>query len=195
MKDYTFFEFVKWHFKLSTDMFFVEPDERKRGTIGKNERLPLIIIAYLVFVCSCSLLFLQINGIVWLFALIMIIPVTSSFVTRFSILYYILLYAKYKTLSRSINDKAIVSEFVLYKTEKSVWSTISKYHKIAYTTGNIFCLKYVLRDRSDKKSSKKFYILKITPRKIILNHKVISTKKILEITELDELLKNNQIKK
>lgn len=195
MKDYTFFEFVKWHFKLSTDMFFVESYESTRGTISKRERLPLIIIAYLVFVSSWSLLFLQINGIVWLFALIMIIPPLFLCVTRFSILNYIILYSKYKTLSHSINDKAIVSEFVFYKTEKSVWSTISKYHKIVYTTGNIFCLKYVLLDRSDNKSSKKFYILKITPRKIILNHNVISTKKILDIPELDELLKNNQIKK
>jgi DNA-directed RNA polymerase subunit H (RpoH/RPB5) len=52
-----------------------------------------------------------------------------------------------------------------------------------------------LVDRSISKDRKNYFILKITPKKVILNHKVISKKKILDITELDELLKNNQIKK
>lgn len=193
MNNYNFLEFLKWYFKLTTNMFFVEPSECRRGTISKKERLPLIIISYLVFIGSWGILFLPMSGKVWLFGLVVIIPILWLYVNKFSFLYYLLIYGKYKTLNRSLNDKAIVYEYIFLKSDKSVRSTISKYYKVVYTTGNIFCLKYRLVDRSSSKDSKNYFILKITPKKIILNHKVISEKSIMDITELDELLKNNII--
>ena len=157
MRNYTFLEFIKWYFNFTTDKFFVQPSECRRGNISKRERLPLIIIAYLVLVGSWGILFLPMSGKMWLFALVVIVPILFLYVNQFSLLYYLLLYGKYKTLNRSLNDKAIVYEFIFHKSEKSVRSTISKHYKVVYTTGNIFCLKYRLVDISRGKNCKNYF--------------------------------------
>lgn len=190
MENKTFFNFVKWYFKFIGDKFYVIPVNTSLHYITKKERLGLVVAAYLLFIASLSVLFLQMTGKVWLFLFIMIIPIVLLCLTRFSFTYYLILYKKSKKINRSINDKVIIEECMLYKVSKKIRNVINQYYKIIDVKGTIFSLKYYLFDRTKNNNSnsrKKYIILKITSNKIYLNGKKISNKRLINTSELNNL--------
>ena len=191
MENKTFFNFMKWYFKFISDKFYVIPVNTSLHYITKKERLGLVVAAYLIFVASWSVLLLQTTGKIWLFLSIMIIPFVLLRLTRFSFTYYFILYKKSKKINRSINDKAIIEECMLYKASKKIRNVINQYYKIIDVTGTIFSLKYYLFDRTKNNNSnsrKKYIILKIKSNKIYLNGKKISNKRLINTSELNNLL-------
>lgn len=190
MENKTFFNFMKWYFKFISDKFYVIPVNTSLHYITKKERLVLVVAAYLIFVASWSILLLQITGKVWLFFSIMIIPFVLLCLTRFSFTYYFILYKKSKKINRSINDKVIIEECMLYKASKKIRNVIHQYYKIIDVRGTIFSLKYYLFDRTKNNNSnsrKKYIILKIKSNKIYLNGKKISNKRLINTLELNNL--------
>lgn len=191
MENKTFFNFMKWYFKFISDKFYVIPVNTSLHYITKKERLGLVVAAYLIFVASWSVLLLQTTGKIWIFLSIMIIPFVLLCLTRFSFTYYFILYKKSKKINRSINDKAIIEECMLYKASKKIRNVINQYYKIIDVTGTIFSLKYYLFDRTKNNncnSRKKYIILKIKSNKIYLNGKKISNKRLINTSELNNLL-------
>lgn len=191
MENKTFFNFMKWYFKFISDKFYVIPVNTSLHYITKKERLGLVVAAYLIFVASWSVLLLQTTGKIWLFLSIMIIPFVLLCLTRFSFTYYFILYKKSKKINRSINDKVIIEECMLYKASKKIRNVINQYYKIIDVTGTIFSLKYYLFDRTKNNNSnsrKKYIILKIKSNKIYLNGKKISNKRLINTSELNNLL-------
>ena len=191
MENKTFFNFMKWYFKFISDKFYVIPVNTSLHYITKKERLGLVVAAYLIFVASWSVLLLQTTGKIWLFLSIMIIPFVLLRLTRFSFTYYFILYKKSKKINRSINDKAIIEECMLYKASKKIRNVINQYYKIIDVTGTIFSLKYYLFDRTKNNNSnsrKKYIILKIKSNKIYLNGKKISNKRLINTSEVNNLL-------
>lgn len=191
MENKNFFNFMKWYFKFISDKFYVIPVNTSLHYITKKERLGLVVAAYLIFVASWSVLLLQTTGKIWLFLSIMIIPFVLLCLTRFSFTYYFILYKKSKKINRSINDKVIIEECMLYKASKKIRNVINQYYKIIDVTGTIFSLKYYLFDRTKNNNSnsrKKYIILKIKSNKIYLNGKKISNKRLINTSELNNLL-------
>lgn len=190
MENKNFFNFMKWYFKFISDKFYVIPVNTSLHYITKKERLGLVVAAYLIFVASWSVLLLQTTGKIWLFLSIMIIPFVLLCLTRFSFTYYFILYKKSKKINRSINDKVIIEECMLYTVSKKIRNVINQYYKIIDVTGTIFSLKYYLFDRTKNNNSnsrKKYIILKIKSNKIYLNGKKISNKRLINTSELNNL--------
>lgn len=188
MENKTFFNFVKWYFKFTSDKFYEIPNSGRY--ITKKERLGLVIAAYLIFISSWFIFFLEINGKYFLISIPIIIFSILLCLTRFSFTYYFILYKKFKNINRSINDKVIIEECMLYKVSKKIRNVINQYYKIIDVRGTIFSLKYYLFDRTkknDSNSRKKYIILKIKSNKIYLNGKKISNKRLINTSELNNL--------
>lgn len=190
MENKTFFNFIKWYFKFISDKFYEIPSNTSLPYITKKERLGLVIAAYLIFISSWFILFLEINGKYFLFSIPIIIFIVLLCLTRFSFTYYFILYKKSKKINRSINDKVIIEECMLYKVSKKIRNVINQYYKIIDVRGTIFSLKYYLFDRTKNNNSnsrKKYIILKIKSNKIYLNGKKISNKRLINTSELNNL--------
>ena len=190
MDNHTFLKFIKWHFNLISDRFYGRSSNATRFSISKNERLIAIVVAYIIFTASWSLLFVPINGNYVLFIIAIIIFVILLLITRFSLLYYVFVFNKYKKIDRSLNDRVIVEECIQYKTSNRIRQAISRQYKIIEVRGSIFFLKFILKNRSSNKHND-FIVLKITPSKILLNSEVICTKRLIDVNEFEGLLKSN----
>ena len=83
-----FLAFLKWYFKYTTKEFFDHSNSNRPSYVGKRERLPAIIISYLVFIGSFVILFIPINGINYLSIFGFIISIGYLCLCRFSIIYY-----------------------------------------------------------------------------------------------------------
>jgi len=191
MENQSFSTFIKWHFNLINDKFYSKSSNATRFNISKNERLIAIVVAYIIFVASWSLLFVPIKGNYVFFIMANIIFVALLFMSRFSLLYYLFIFNKYSKINRSLNDRVIVDECILYKTSNRIRQAISVKYKIIEVKGNISCLKFILKNRSSHKHND-FIVLKITSNKIRLNGEVISKKRLSDVIELEDLLKNNK---
>lgn len=190
MENKTFFNFIKWYFKFISDKFYETPSNTSLHYITKKERLGLVITAYLIFISSWFILFLEINAKYFLFSILIIIFIVLLCLTRFSFTYYFILYKKSKNINRSINDKVIIEECMLYKVSEKIRNVINQYYKIIDVRGTIFSLKYYLFDRTKKNNSnsrKKYDIIKIKSNKIYLNGKKISNKRLINTSELNNL--------
>lgn len=189
MNEQRFFKFVKWYFNFTSEKFYGRPSNATMFYISKKERLVAIFMAYLLFFVSWSILFLKINGIFFIFLADIIVFITLLCLTRFSISYYILLFYKIHKKNRSINDRAIVEECIFYNFSKQIRNAILKYYKIADVRGNIFYLKYFLTVKNGNRNIKKYITLKITSNKIYLNNDKISTVRLNDICDFEELIK------
>lgn len=65
MSKNNFWAFLKWYFKYTTKEFFDNSNSNTPSYVGNKERLPFIIISYLIFITSFVILFIHINGIYW----------------------------------------------------------------------------------------------------------------------------------
>ena len=104
-----------------------------------------------------------------------------------------ILYLKSKKINRSLNDKVIIEECILYKCSEDFRNVINQYFKIVNVRGTIFTMKYYLFYKSknvNSKSYKKYSILKLKSNKIYLNGEKISNKRLINISEFDDLLSN-----
>ena len=191
MVNKTFFNFIVWYFKYTNDNLYKKPKSGRY--ITKKERLGLVISAYLLFFSSWLVLFLEIKGNYLLFCIPNIIYIVLLFLTRFSLIYYMILYLKSKKINRSLNDKVIIEECILYKCSEDFRNVINQYFKIVNVRGTIFTMKYYLFYKSknvNSKSYKKYSILKLKSNKIYLNGEKISNKRLINISEFDDLLSN-----
>lgn len=182
-----FWAFLKWYFKYTTKKFFDHSNSNRPSYVGNRERLPAIIISYLVFIGSFVILFIPINGINYLSVFGIIISIGFLCLCRFSIIYYFILYKKYINKDKNLNDRIIVEEFIMYDLCKDVRRLISDYYRIVDVAGNIFCLKFKLRERKNK--SAKIITLKILPRKIYFD-KIKIAERISDISILAKILEN-----
>lgn len=187
MQNQNYFSFVKWYFNLTTKNHF--PKKPARRSVSQKERLPMVIFAYLSFVSSPVIFFLPFKDSFLLSATIIFISLICLSLCKFSFLYYAILYKKSKTINRSLNDKIIIQECMLYKLSQDVRYMLMKYYKIWNTKGNIFYVKYYLISRKKEEKNKNF-ILKIKPKKITINKTVISNKSLANLDEFKELIKN-----
>ncbi len=178
-----FLAFLKWYFKYTTKEFFDHSNSNRPSYVGNRERLPAIIISYLVFIGSFVILFIPINGIKYLSVFGIIISIGFLFLCRFSIIYYLFIFFKFVRKNNSFNKKIIFEECILYKFNSKFRRLISNYYKIVDSKGNALVLKIYLQERNKGKKNKKEKILKIKPNKIIFDGKKI----------FDEIFDENQL--
>ena len=184
MNKYNFFVFLKWYFKYTTKEFFNHSNSNRPSYVGNRERLPAIIISYLVFIGSFVIFFIPINGIYWLSIFGIIISIGFLFLCRFSIIYYLFIFFKFVRKNNSFNKKIIFEECILYKLNSKLRRLISNYYKIVDSKGNALVLKIYLQERNKGKNYKKEKILKIKANKIIFDGKKIFD----EIYDIDYLI-------
>ena len=160
-----FINFIKWYFKYTNDKFYYDSNVSSNFHIKRKERLPVVFISYLILIISLVLLFVLIHGFHWFSIFGIIISLGFLYLSRFSIIYYFILYKKYIIKDKSLNDRIIVEEFIMNDLCKDVRRIISDYYRIIDVKGNIFSLKYKLIKRKDK--NKKIITLKISSKKYV----------------------------
>lgn len=180
-----FLNFIKWYFKYTNDKFYYDSNVSSNFYIKRKERLPVVFISYLILIISLVLLFVPIHGFHWFSIFGIIISLGFLYLCRFSIIYYLTIYKKYIKKDKTLNNRTIVEEFIMYDLSKDVRRLISDYYRIIDVKGNIFSLKYKLIKRKDK--NKKIITLKITSKKICLG-KIKIAKTILNIEDLRKIL-------
>lgn len=188
-----FLAFLKWYFKYTTKEFFDHSNSNCPSYVGNRERLPAIIISYLVFIASFVILFIPINGINYLSVFGIIISIGYLFLCRFSIIYYLFIFFKFVRKNNSFNKKIIFEECILYKINSKFRRLISNYYKIVDSKGNALVLKIYLQERNKGEKNKKEKILKIKPNKIIFDGKkifdeIFDEKQLLEFLDKERTI-------
>lgn len=168
-----FWAFLKWYFKYTTKEFFDNSNSNTPSYVGNKERLPFIIISYLIFITSFVILFIHIKGIYWFSIFGFIISIGFLFLCRFSTIYYLFIFFKIVRNNNLFNKKIIFEECILHKLNKKLRRSISNYYKIVDSKGNALVFKIYLQERNKGKNNKKEKILKIKSNKIIFNGKKI----------------------
>ena len=181
-----YISFLKWYFNYIGNERF--DNASRRSTVKRKERLPLVILSYIVMICSLLCFFIIHNYYVLFLTLISFMLLHGC---RFSFLGYFIAYIKFKNKDKSINDNAIFTYGVLDGGESELLSTVKKHFNFFVVGGNIFSVKILLTDKG-KKQRKEYgnekKILKITPSKIYLNNKVIFDNKLLDVSDLEIFL-------
>lgn len=182
-----FLSFTKWYFNYINDKFYYDTNVSSTFHVKRKERSTVVVISYLILISSLIILFVPIYGIHWFSIFGIIISIGFLCLCRFSIIYYFILYKKYINKDKTLNDRIIVEEFIMYDLCKDVRRLISDYYRIVDVAGNIFCLKFKLRERKNK--SAKIITLKIMPRKIYFG-KIKIAERISDISILEKILEN-----
>lgn len=188
MKDYLFF--VKWYFKLSTNKLF--PRTGSRYLLGQKERLPLVVLGYVLLLINIVVALFHVDQGFWKYLFIGILELSSLlFVCRFSFIYYFFLYSRFVHRVDSVNDRILVDEIVLLEPSEDVRRMISKNYRIIEVRGSIYAVKYYIVEKTKrykKLSNRDLIILKITPKKILLNKKEVFSHKITDMSALEDCL-------
>ena len=188
IKDY--FRFVKWYFNFVGNTRF---DNVRRWRITKRrDRLPYVIISYIMIILSLIFMFIFpfkrviING-----CGMIIFSIMCLFDSHFGFILYFIAYILYKNKDKSINDNVICQCNLLFGGNPEFINMISKYFNPYMMRPSPFAVKFRLYAKGRtlrKKTSHIKKVLKITPNKIYLNHKIIIDKKLLDMSDLEKFL-------
>lgn len=191
VKDYL--HFVEWYFDYIGKLRFdnSSPMIQTVRNVRRNERLPVIIIAYMIIMASILLAILRSESFLLSIAMV-IVAMGMLTLCRFSFIYYFFLYVRYYNRNTSINDGIITYECILLDPTNEIRKMIARYFRIVDEKGNIFALKFLLSDkrkRNKRKLSKKdIFVLKIKPNAILLDNKELHAGKLHEMSDLEKLL-------
>ena len=183
-KNYT--SFLKWYFNYIGNERF--DNVSRRSTIKRKERLPLVIVSYIMMICLLLCFLILRNYYV---LILLIIPIAFLHGCQFGFLYYFIAFIKFRNKDNSINDNSIFIYGVLDGGDSELLSIISKYFNYYVKSGNIFAVKISLIAKGKKRRKETSHIkkvLKITPNKIYLNRKLIFNNKLLDMSDLEKFL-------
>ena len=179
-------DFLRWYFNYIGNERF--DNVSRRNTIKRKERLYVIIVAYIVMICSL-VCFLLIHSYYVLF--LTLISIMYLHACQFSFLGYLFAYMKFKNKDKSINDDVIFTYGILDGGNSKLLSMIDKYFNFYVTGGNAFAVKISLMAKGKERRKETSHIkkvLKITPNKIYLNRKIIFDNKISDMLDLEKFL-------
>lgn len=188
-----FFRFVMWYFDYIGQKRFDNSAPMIQTVIHvrRNERLPFIIIAYMIILASILLAILRSASFLLSIAM-MIVAMGMLSLCRFSFIYYFLLYVRYHNRNTSINDGIITYECILLDPTNEIRKMIARYFRIVDERGNVFALKLLLSDkrkRSKRKLSRKdIFVLTFKPNAILLDKKKLYAGKLLDPSDFERLL-------
>jgi hypothetical protein len=103
--------------------------------------------------------------------------------SRFSLIYYFILYKKYIDRNKNLNSKIIFDECALFVINKDISAILSKNYKLHDVKRNILFVKYILIDKNGK-----IVKLKIKSNLIYLNKKKICNVPLKNKYELEALI-------
>lgn len=190
-----YMSFLKWFFAKIGDNAFDDDVPKRHGynnfIIRRKDRLTFVILAYLMIILSLILLLIGRNGFHFIALVLIISSVSLLYGCQFSFLYYSFAYIRFINKDRSFNDRIIFEHEVIFNYPTDVTKALSKYFKIFEVKGSVFKLKFYLGARSKKRRKEtnfKTIVLKITPKRIYFDGKVIFNKKLFDISELEKRL-------
>ena len=105
--------------------------------------------------------------------------------SKFSLIYYFILYKKYKDRNKNLNSKIIFDECALFVINKDISTILSKKYKLLDVKRNILFVKYILIDKNGM-----LVKLKITSKHIYVNKKKICGTPLKTKKELENVLAN-----
>jgi len=189
----SYLHFVAWYFdyigKLRFDNF--SPMIQTVPNVRRNERLPVIIIAYMVIMVSILFAILHSSGFLLSIAMILVAIGILS-LCRFSFFYYFFLYVRYYNRNTSINDGIITNECILLDPTNEIRKMIANHFRIVDEKGNAFALKLLLSDKrkrsKHKLSRKDIFVLTFKPNAILLDGKKLHAGKMVDLSDLERLL-------
>lgn len=103
--------------------------------------------------------------------------------SRFSLIYYFILYKKYKDRNKNLNSKIIFDECALFVINKDISTILSKKYKLHDVKWNILFIKYILINKNGK-----IVKLKIKSNSIYLNKEKICNVPLKNKYELEVLI-------
>ena len=103
--------------------------------------------------------------------------------SKFSLIYYFILYKKYIDRNKNLNSKIIYDECALFVINKDISAILSKNYKLHDVKRNILFVKYILIDKNGK-----IVKLKIKSNLIYLNKKKICNVPLKNKYELEALI-------
>lgn len=192
MRIKSFLRFIKWYFRFTGEKTFTDsaPKIRSVSHVRKKERLYVIIFAYLLTIVSV-LLFLTIPYPRYLLAVALLLTAIGCLsLCQFSLIYYFILYTRYSCKDMSINDSIIVDECILLNPANNIRKIISNIFHVVDVRGNIFALKFDLSGKKKRTKLAKNDIITLTfkPNAVLLNGKKAFAGKLLDLSDLEELL-------
>ena len=191
VKDYL--HFVEWYFDYIGNVCFDNSSPMIQTVIKvrRNERLPVIIIAYMTIMASILLAILRSASFLLSIAM-MIVAMGVLLLCRFSFIYYFFLYVRYHNKNTSINDGIITYECILLDPTNEIRKMIARHFRIVDVRGNVFSLNFLLSDkikRSKRKISRKdIFVLTFKTNAILLDKKKLHTGKLHDLSDLERLL-------
>ena len=189
----SYLHFVEWYFDYIGKLRFdnSSPMIQTVLKVRRNERLPVIIIAYMIIMASILLAILRSASFLLSIAM-MVVAMGILALCRFSFIYYFFLYVRYYNRNTSINDGIITYECILLDPTNEIRKMIASHFRIVDERGNVFALKLLLSDkrkRSKRKLSRKdIFVLTFKPNAILLDKKKLHTGKLLDLSDLERLL-------
>lgn len=189
-----FWSFVKWYFDYIGEKCFDDspPVIHTVIKVTKKERLSIIIIAYLLMLISLLLLLTSPSYL--LSIAMMIATISLLYSCQFSVIYYFLIYVRYKNRDISINDRIIVDECILFDPTSDIRKIISRYFRIVDVRGSIWTLTFLLARKTQKLnkriklSPKDIVTLKFRPNAILFDNRKIYTGKLFDSSDLAHIL-------
>ena len=185
-----YFSFIKWYFNYVSNECF--DNVKARYAIRRKERLPAVILAYIMMILSLLCFFIAPKELgIYIALVLMICSALFLLECRFSFIYYFISYIRFNNKDNSINDKALFEHCIKIDYPTDITKMISKYFKIYETKGNVFTLKFYLGAKSKKARKETNFatkILKITPNKIYFDSKIIFENKLSDISDLERFL-------
>ena len=188
-----YLHFVEWYFDYIGKLRFdnSSPMIQTVLKVRRNERLPVIIIAYMIIMASILLAILRSASFLLSIAM-MIVSMGVLALCRFSFIYYFFLYVRYYKRNISINDGIITYECILLDPTNEIRKMIASHFRIVDERGNAFALKLLLTDkrkRSKRKLSRKdIFLLTFKPNAILLDKKKLYAGKLLDPSDFERLL-------
>ena len=184
MTNYTFFKFVVWHFNYISDLHYCKPNNG-RIYISKKERPVCVVFSYICFLMVFILIPINFDFIIPVSVCLILTGMILLLMSRFSLIYYLILYGQYKDRNKNLNSKIIFDECALFILEKSISQQLSQKYKLLDIKRNILFVKYILIDKNGM-----LVKLKITSKHIYVNKKKICGTPLKTKKELENVLAN-----
>jgi hypothetical protein len=182
MTNYNFFKFVRWYFKYISDLHYCKPNNG-RLYISKKERPFCVAFSYICFLTIFILIPFNFDYIVPVSFCLILTGMILLLMSRFSLIYYFILYKKYIDRNKNLNSKIIYDECALFVINKDISAILSKNYKLHDVKRNILFVKYILIDKNGK-----IVKLKVKSNLIYLNKKKICNVPLKNKYELEALI-------
>ena len=182
MTNYTFFKFVVWYFNYISDLHYCKPNNG-RIYISKKERPVCVVFSYICFLMVFILIPINFDFIIPVSVCLILTGMILLLMSRFSLIYYLILYGQYKDRNKNLNSKIIFDECALFVINKDISTILSKKYKLLDVKRNILFVKYILIDKNGK-----IVKLKVKSNLIYLNKKKICNVTLKNKYELEVLI-------